>query len=135
VNSIAKLLMALIASSILSGCVTNMYSWGEYEKDLYLYYKDPENLDEYSEELKKIVLRNEKTGRIPPGMFAEYGYILYEQGNTALARDYFIREKEAFPESTKFMDLAIQNLTESVAPQGDTTSANPELSGSNGEGS
>jgi hypothetical protein len=107
--------------TVLAGCApTGLYNWGGYEKDLYFYYKDPQNIDEYTEELAKLVEDDTKADRVPPGMYAEYGYILYEQGETEKAREYFVKEKEKWPESAAFMDLAIQNLTGGITPQYDS---------------
>jgi hypothetical protein len=117
----ARLIGATLAFALLSGCApTGLYNWGSYEKDLYLYYKDPQNIDEYSAELASIVEDDTKADRVPPGMYAEYGYILYEQGDIEKAREYFVKEKEKWPESAAFMDLAIQNLTGGITPQYDT---------------
>ena len=111
------ILLLCIACSLITGCATSsMYEWGDYEKDLYLYYKDPENLDEYMDALQEIVSDSEKADKVPPGMYAEFGYILYEQGRIADAKGYFQKEKDRWPESALFMDMAIGNLTES-APQ------------------
>jgi len=119
--SATRLIGATIVLVLLSGCVnTGLYNWGGYEKDLYFYYKDPQNLDDYTEELAKLVGDDSNADRVPPGMYAEYGYILYEQGDIEQAREYFVKEMERWPEAAAFMALAIQNLTDGIAPQFDS---------------
>jgi hypothetical protein len=45
---------------------------------------------------------------VPPGVYAELGYIYNLQNNTKEAIKLFDLEKQVYPESTVFMDLLIQ---------------------------
>lgn len=88
-----------------------MYTWGNYDETLYSHYKNPQDHEKHLENLKAIVTNAETTGggRIPPGLYADFGFALYEAGRTDEAVKYFGKEKEKWPESTVMMDKMIRN--------------------------
>lgn len=102
----ATIFFSLIAF-LLSGCVTTKYNWGNYENTLYSYYKNPAEAEEFAENLSKIIVDGEAKGNVPPGIYAEYGYILFISGKAQEAIKYFEREKENWPESKILMDKMI----------------------------
>ncbi len=62
------------------------------------------------EDLKTVVLQAEQAGkRVPPGVYAEYGYALYEEGQYGPAIEYFKKEHEQWPESRVLMEKMIRN--------------------------
>lgn len=92
----------------LSGCVaTTRYDWGEYEKTLYSYYKHPEDVETFTQELISIIENGEEEGKVPPGIYAEYGYVLYLSSKPLEAIHYYEKEKEQWSESAVFMDKMI----------------------------
>ncbi len=85
-------LLIIFSAMVLfgAGCASpGLYEWGGYELALYHYYEDPEDLDEYIEALDKIVGESESADRVPPGMYAEYGYVLHTSGQSSKALTYF----------------------------------------------
>ena len=105
-------LLLLIGALGFTGCAASTkYHWGNYENALYNYYKKPSEINTLSENLSKIITDGEMQGKVPPSIYAEYGYILYVTGKHEDAIIYFKKEKEAWPESQIFMDKMI-NLTE-----------------------
>jgi hypothetical protein len=76
---------------------------------LYKYYKDPSNKEEFIQSLKEILDDAESVGKVPPGIYAEYGYVMYEQGNNQQAVMYFQKEADKWPESRFFMTKLIAN--------------------------
>jgi hypothetical protein len=95
---------------ILSGCVGQQrmnYYWGDYSNTLYKSKKHPSdqsNLD-HQQALEKIITESGKNNlRIPPGVYAELGYIYFRQNKKDLAIQYFAMEKQLYPESTLLMD-------------------------------
>lgn len=44
---------------------------------------------------------------MPPGIYAEYGEVLLEAGDTKQATVFFEKEKSTWPESTSFMTTMI----------------------------
>lgn len=106
--NVSKALALLWATLVLSGCVSNsLYSWGKYEGDMYKYYKNPGYLEELMTNLKETLEAAEANRSVPPGLYAEYGYLLLETGNARQAVVYFVKEKEAWPESTIIMDTML----------------------------
>lgn len=93
-----------------TGCASRtLYHWGGYDNYLYSYYKNPAEREQFVEEVVVIIHDAEKSGRIPPGLYAEYGYLLYESGNYPEAVIYFKKEQDLWPESRFFMDKMIRN--------------------------
>jgi len=101
----------ILAVLLLAGCAAQpRYTWCKYDCLLYDHYKNPEQNAEFIEALKEAVLEGEAAGQVPPGIYAEYGYALYEQGNNPLAIQYFQKESEKWPESRVFMAKMITNV-------------------------
>lgn len=95
---------------VLSGCVApSKYSWGNYEGSLYGYYKDASKSAEYEAELARTVLDSEATGKpVPPGLHAEYGFLMLQKGKSKEASVQFEKEKAKWPESTYLMNNLIR---------------------------
>jgi len=106
-------LFLLVGLALLAGgCASQtMYHWGKYEPSLYKYYKNPDSLEKYAEALEKLIEKGQRTDRVPPGLFAEYGQVLNTLGKSPEAIKYFELEKQAWPESTHLMDMMIQNAS------------------------
>jgi hypothetical protein len=109
------LINVVVLSAVLAGCAAPIgpkYSWGNYDKSLYSYYKDSTKAAEYAAELEKTIQESEKTQkRVAPGIHAEYGYLLLQQGKREEAIAQFQSEKTKWPESTYLMDSMIQVAT------------------------
>jgi hypothetical protein len=96
---------------ILSGCATThqKYDWGKYDASLYAYYKDPTKLEELSVSLAEVINNaDSEHTTIPPGIYAEYGYLQLEAGQNQKAVDSFRQEAAHWPESKVFMDQMIK---------------------------
>jgi hypothetical protein len=101
---------ALVAAALGGGCAAapKMYHWGSYDADLYAHYRAPQEGEAWAAGLQQVVAEAEQEGRkVPPGLLAEYGYALYEQGAYAEAIAQFSRERELWPESKVLMDKMI----------------------------
>jgi hypothetical protein len=92
-----------------------MYTWKNYDDKLYQYYKNPSENAKFAEKLKETIVEAEGAGKIPPGIYAEYGYVLYEQGNFVEAAEYFQKEHDKWPESQVFMSKMIINANKAQA--------------------
>lgn len=96
------------------GCApTTMYHWGNYESKLYKHYKNPAKVERLAEALAKIIKDGESEDKVPPGIYAEYGYLLLITGHTGEAIPYFEKEKLRWPESTVLMDKMISSAKDS----------------------
>lgn len=95
----------------MTGCAQQkMYYWGNYSKTLYDFRKKPgeETLLNHKLELEKIVkVSTEKSLKIPPGVYAELGYLYFRENNGQEAIKFFQLEKQVYPESHVFMDRMV----------------------------
>ncbi len=102
------LVLALLLG--LSACAPPAkYYWGDYMGSLHSYYLDPKGEAGYEKALADVTSADAKGRKVPPGLFAEYGYEELAHGNVDKAVEMFGREKAAWPESAMFMDKAIAN--------------------------
>jgi len=105
------LLLAAFAAAAASGCAPKTaYLWGDYDAALYAHYANPQDSERYLERLGRIVQKAEaEKDRMPPGLYAEYGYALFEAGRLDEALTYYKKEREEWEESRVFMDKMIRN--------------------------
>ena len=66
-------------------------------------------IDSFIKNLEQVIAKAEAKNKVPPGLYAEYGFVQYELENYSVAIDYFNREKALWPESIPFMDKMIIN--------------------------
>ncbi len=70
-----------------------------------------EVLEQHTAELKKIIDESETNKqKVAPGLYAEYGQILFETGKKEDAKRYFFLEKTTYPESATFIDQVVKKL-------------------------
>jgi hypothetical protein len=108
-----SVLITLFVPMLLIGCAAPAkYTWGNYDGSLYSYYKGATKSAAHMAELQSIIDSAEKTqGRVAPGIHAEYGYLLLQQGKSAEAAVQFENEKAKWPESTQLMNTMIRVAT------------------------
>jgi hypothetical protein len=105
----------IIATAILFlGCApTGRYYWGKYSTSQYLLMKnanDDARKDHKAELLNIMLTSKQKSKPIPPGICAEYGYILLNEGDYSAASSYFNKEVENYPESAPLMQLILKKI-------------------------
>lgn len=105
-----RLFATLAAIALLFGCAApTKYYWGSYERSLYSYYKQPANAEELEKSIAGLISEAEKTGaRVPPGLYAELGYLMMQRAAYKEAITYYERERKAWPESKVLMDNMIR---------------------------
>lgn len=111
------LLPCLFTAVLLVGCATTQskYDWGGYEDSLYSYYKDPTKSAEYFAQLEQVIQDSKVTGKpLAPGLHAEYGFLLLQQGKSSDAIAQFENEKSKWPESTYLMNNLIRIASSST---------------------
>ena len=74
------------------------------------YYKNPGELEKFAERLLEDIEKAETSGRMPPGLYAEYGYAMLEMGDARTAIVYFQKERDLWPESAFLMEAVIRRL-------------------------
>lgn len=104
-----KIVLIFSVPISLTACAQNLYVWNDYDNNLYAYYRNPTERAKFVEELEETILKAEESGRVPPGIYAEYGYTQYEEGNFTDAITYFQKEYDMWPESRILMQKMIRN--------------------------
>lgn len=111
-----KKILAIAFTAVLAvSCTTKkpLYSWGDYGDATYSYLKDSDE-DAIEDLLKnyKDMIKNQNGTRktVPPGIYADYGYLLMQEGRTEEGRRMFKKEIELYPESRIFIDRILKML-------------------------
>ena len=124
---IKLLAITFFAVMMFSSCTTtsNMYYWGpvsdnvtKYEKSVYNYYKyqSPESICRLIETYQDIVQKckaNEKM--IPPGICADFGYILLNPENAAHFNEYASKSQRKLMEGIVFSEYGKELLEKEIA--------------------
>ena len=112
--------LCLVIGAALAGCAPPaLYQWGDYEDSLYRRYvkEDIHGAEAY---LRETIVAAELKSRVPPGVYADYGFLLYRRGDYAGAMEKFEQEKRAFPESAALMSKLIERIQRQRATRGQT---------------
>lgn len=102
---------ALAATSCVSS--PQLYSWYGYEDAVYTNYKKPtEKSQEHVLQQYRAVIEKQKGTRatVPPGLYAEYGFLLYKTGKKEEGLNYMKQEKALYPESDAYISRIIKQL-------------------------
>lgn len=108
----AAIVVAVMATV---SCTTtqSLYSWYNYEDATYQYSKKTtEELQvKVLEQYKKITEKQNGTrGVVPPGMYSEYGYLLYKTGKKEEGISFLKKEIQLYPESEMYVSRIIKQL-------------------------
>ncbi len=97
------------------GCVPQtIFYWGDYSTSLYDYNKNPDEktFAAHKKSLQDIIaVSPQKHLHVPPGVYAEYGFLLIKEGNEKDGLECFDKEIKLYPESIVF----IQRLKDELA--------------------
>lgn len=109
--------LCVLGAVLFSGCSQHnraLYNYEDYSDN---YYAMKKNMSEESSlELQKSIelsienSQNSRSQRVPPGMYANLGYIYLKSSKPKEAVSYFIKEKSTYPESAYFMDRMINKI-------------------------
>lgn len=104
-------LVALVAL-LATGCATNtqLYDWGDYEQTLFVVYHEPEYKEQALNNYLTFVREHEGQATLAPGLYAEAGTFLLEQGDVNGAVAFYKMEYERWPESRPMLGILIENL-------------------------
>ena len=106
----------LIPFLLLIGCAPQkkrLYSWGHYDGASYYYLKNNDEkstkllMDSYKEIIEK---QTGLRGVVPPGIYADYGFLLIQQKQTQEGKSMLKKEVELYPESKVFIDRILKTL-------------------------
>ena len=110
-----KYFIAAICMMALASCQTqkSLYSWYDSEDATYQYTKrlTDEKLEKAMEQYQKVITKQKGIRKVvPPGVNAEYGYLLYKAGKKEEGLELLRAEITAYPESEKFISRIIKQL-------------------------
>ena len=103
----------------LPACAPSIYHWGEYENSLYKRQTDASEQGQMEAfKMLEVTIQEAeaKNYRVPPGVYADYGYFLFKQGKPDEAIMYLRKEAEIYKESKYLMDSVISRI-EQKRPQ------------------
>ncbi len=102
----------MVCVTAVSGCTptTMLYDWSHYDQaQLASYVAHDEAAARVA--LEETITSARQAGhRIPPGACAEFGFLLYKQGQRERAVEYFEQEAQLFPESKPLMTRLISKM-------------------------
>lgn len=109
-----KVLILIALLGILVSCTTTktpLYTWSDYETTSYNYLKnsDEESLQKLIENYQKVIETQKGTrGIVPPGVCADYGFILLQNGKTEEGKEMLMKEITLYPESKIFIERILK---------------------------
>jgi hypothetical protein len=102
------------ACVLLTGCASKpqpLYQWDAYQPQVYAQFTGKsttsEQIDALEQARQKILA---KGNAVPPGFHAHLGALYASVGRADEARTELSAEKQAFPESSAYMDFMLKNL-------------------------
>ena len=112
----AKLTIIALTALLAAGCantVKPMYDYADYSESFYAMKRDTgaESEAEWKSSLEEIITSAEtKQLRVPPGVFANLGYLHLKANDEPKAISYFEMEMKTYPEATVFMTGLINKV-------------------------
>jgi len=86
------------------------YNWGAYPSAFLDVQRDPTKQAAFEKSLSDIVNNPDPDKKVPPGIYAEYGYVLQQRGDLGGATMMYNKEKAAWPESATLMNKQLNSL-------------------------
>jgi hypothetical protein len=108
-----KIIFITISVFLLASCTSKkpLYSWGNYEDTSYHYLKNSneKSTQELIENYQKIIEKQKGSrGVVPPGIYADYGYLLLQANKTEEGKAMLLKEVALYPESKIFIDRILK---------------------------
>ncbi|MGB3344408.1 MAG: DUF4810 domain-containing protein [Aequorivita sp.] len=108
-----KSIFLAISIVILTSCAGKkaLYTWDKYEVSSYNYLKNSneKSTQELIKTYQRIIKKQKGTRRVvPPGIYADYGYLLIQANQTEEGTAMLLKEIELYPESQVFIDRIIK---------------------------
>jgi hypothetical protein len=110
-----KCFMGAMAIGLVGCASPSIYHWGKFENGLHERYVSLDHGQADAYLLETIGVAEQQKLRVPPGAYADYGFLLFKRGDTKGAIAYFEKEKLLFPESSAFMNKLIERIQQKEA--------------------
>lgn len=111
-----KITLFFLISVVLFSCgssETSLYSWYKSDKAYYNYIRkqNPKSYKKLKSEYQKVLTRQNGTRKtVPPGINAEYGYMLCKEGKMEEGKQYLNEEMNLYPESSTFISNILKQM-------------------------
>jgi hypothetical protein len=110
-----KTVYMFVSALLLLSCSTQktLYSWDKYEVASYNYLKnsDDESLQKLIETYRQIIKKQKGIrGVVPPGVYADYGFVLLQANKAEEAKEMLLKEVSLYPESKIFIDRILKMI-------------------------
>ncbi len=110
-----KLNLLFFSLLLLASCTVQepLYHWGDYETTSYNYLKKSteESTQKLIEDFQKIIEdKKGSSGKVPPGIYADYGFVLLQANKTAEGKEMLLTEVALYPESKIFIDRILKMI-------------------------
>ncbi|MDR0907536.1 MAG: DUF4810 domain-containing protein [Rikenellaceae bacterium] len=108
------LLLTIIALGAVSCATqTQLYNWAGYDNAVYAYTKtsDAKSTESLMAVYRKLIDNSGGSRKVPPpGVCADYGFLLIQGGKTAEGKALLAKETTLYPESKKFIDRILERF-------------------------
>lgn len=109
-----NLFVALFGALLLTSCVTTqkpLYTWDKYGDATYAYVKEPneKTIEELIAVYENIIYKQNGSRQVPPpGIYADYGYLLLQANKVEEGKAMLQKEIETYPESKVFVERILK---------------------------
>jgi len=90
-----------------------LYNWKGYDDAVYAYTKtgDEKSVENLIKIYEKLIKKSGGTRQVPPpGICADYGYIMIKKGENSKGIELLTKETVLYPESKQFVDRILKRL-------------------------
>lgn len=110
-----KILFFYTIIVMLASCTVQqpLYTWGKYDSTSYSYLKhsDEKSTQQLIKSYEQIIAKQKGSrGVVPPGIYADYGFLLLQANKTAEGKAMLLKEIELYPESKIFIDRILKMI-------------------------
>ena len=106
------LFMGLVAILCFTSCATKtLYSWENYDDTSYKYLKnnDEKSTQALIKTYQKLIEKQTGTKQVvPPGVYADYGFILLQADKIEEGKKMLQKEIDLYPESKVFIERILK---------------------------
>ncbi|MDD3323439.1 MAG: DUF4810 domain-containing protein [Paludibacter sp.] len=108
-----KTILITLSVILLTACSVQkpLYTWSNYANSSYNYLKnnDEKSTQELIKSYQAIIEKQKGTrGVVPPGIYADYGFILLQANKTAEGKAMLLKEIALYPESSVFIERILK---------------------------
>lgn len=110
-----KMILLGVVAFCAASCMpqTQLYDWKGYDDAVYAYTKrsDEKSVESLMAVYEKLIKNSGGTRKVPPpGVCADYGFLLIQSGKVEEGKELLVRETVLYPESKHFVDRILKRF-------------------------